>query len=165
MGYPKNDGRWTPWYTLITLAEAFPLVSSCFTFDLETSNSSTDSNFDSSYSLSNRVLNEAYMNELCSREDIQYEKALEFYISTILQSCKKADEKPNDHLRKKLASTAAAALPQQLAVLPSLPANSLEMTSALCDIDEITKKAIDASRKTSNQNLTQAATAHGKLKL
>ncbi len=148
-----------------SFAEAFPLVSSCFTFDLETGNSSTDSNFDSSYSLSNRVLNEAYMNELCSREDIQYEKALEFYISTILQSCKKADEKPNDHLRKKLASTAAAALPQQLAVLPSLPANSLEMTSALCDIDEITKKAIDASRKTSNQNLTQAATAHGKLKL
>ena len=148
-------------------AKEFPLVSSCLAFDLETSNNSTStenksSSVDPSHSLSNRILNEAYINEISKNENMQYGQALEFYISSILSSCKKADNKPNDSLRKKLASTAASSLPQQLAVLPCLSAKSLELTSTLCDIDNVTKKALEASRKSSNQNLTQAASAHGK---
>lgn len=73
-----------------------------------------------------------------------------------------ADKKPNDNQRKKLASTAATSLPQQLAFLPSLPSKSLELTSALCDIESVTKKAVEAAKKASNQNLSQAAAAHGK---
>ncbi len=147
----------------------FPLVSSCLMFDLETPNnnsSSTSTEKDTSQSLSNRVLNEAYINDVCQESDgggSQYENALEYYISNILQCCKKADDKPNDNTRKKIASTAASALPQQLAILPSLPSHALQLTSALCDIDAVTKKAIEASRKSSNQNLAASASAHGKL--
>lgn len=145
-------------------SDQFPLVSSCLAFDLETFNSSSSESksIDPSNSLTNRVLNEAYINEICENQNVEYGQALEYYISSILESCKKADDKPNDNVRKKLASSAAASLPQQLAILPSLPLKSLELTSAICDIDNVTKKAIEASRKTSNKNLTQAATAHGK---
>jgi symplekin len=152
-----------------SFAKEFPLVSSCLAFDLETLNDSATSESKSNsgepiHSLSNRVLHEAYIKEIGKNEKKQegYEKALEFYISTILQSCKKADDKPNDNSRKKLASTAASSLLQQLAVLPYLPTKALELTSGLCDINSVTNKALEASRKSSNQNLSQAASAHGK---
>ena len=143
---------------------SFPLVSSCLKYDLETFDDtmlSDSKNSDPSKSLSNSILNEAYINGICDEQGAQYNQALEFYISSILRSCKQADEKPNDSARKKIASAAATSLPQQLAVLPSLSSKALELTSALCDIDGITKKAVEASRKASNQNLAQAATVHG----
>ena len=150
-----------------SFTKEFPLVSSCLKFELETSNSSMDSESKSKHEpsdlLSNRVLNEAYINDICKNEDMQYGRALEFYISSILDHCKKADNKPNDKLRQKLAGNAASALRQQLAVLPSLPSKALELTSALCDIDDITKKAAEASRKASDKNISQAANAHGEL--
>jgi len=139
----------------------FPLVSSCLMFDLETlNNSAANTERDPSQTLSNRVLNEAYINDVSQDGEAQYGKALESYISNILRCCKKADDKPNDNVRKKIASSAASSLPQQLAILPSLPSNALELTSALCDIDSVTKKAIEASRKSSNQNLAASAAAH-----
>ncbi len=151
-------------------ATKFPLVASTLKYDLETSNNNVNNaaegkiNFEPANSLSSRVLHEAYIKKT-SKEDSEssYDKTLEYYISCILESCKLADNKPNDHQRKKLANTAATYLPQQLAYLPSLPTKALELTSALCDIDDVTKKAIEAGKKSSSQNLSQAAASHGKM--
>mmetsp|Transcript_3429 Transcript_3429/g.4004 ORF Transcript_3429/g.4004 Transcript_3429/m.4004 type:complete len:1434 (-) Transcript_3429:56-4357(-) len=146
---------------LKSFTKEFPLVSSCLTFDLETSPAEGNStSIDPTFSLSNRILHEAYGNDISSESESQYGKSLELYISTVLQSCEKADNKPNDNTRKKLASVAAASLPQHLAYLPSITPKSLELTSSLCDIDSIMKKAVEASRKSSNQNLAASASAH-----
>ena len=148
-------------------ADKFPLVASSLKYDLETSNNNTTnpeskSSLEPTNSLSSRVLHEAYVTETSEDLESPYNKTLEYYISCVLESCKMADNKPNDNQRKKLANTASTSLPQQLAYLPSLPTKSLELTSALCDIDSVTKKAVEAAKKSSNQNLSQAASAHGK---
>ena len=155
-----------------SFADKFPLVSSCIQFDLETNAKNTASLETEtvvskpSSSLTQRILNEAFLGGGSSDQSAvdnnnHYEKALELYISTVLQACERADDKPMDIHKKKVASTAASSLSNELGLLPVLTENSLELASLLCDIDGITKKASEASRKATNQNLAAAAAANG----
>lgn len=157
---------------LPSFAKEFPLVSSCIQFDLETNAMRSDGVENESLvpkptsSLTQRLLNEAFLGveeedkgsvDNCER----FDKTLELYISSVLQACEKADEKPMDNQRKKLASAAASSLSKDLGLLPAVTESALELASRLCDIDEISKKAAEASRKTSNQNLATAAATNG----
>lgn len=145
-------------------AREYPLVASCMQFDLE-SNSLHSVGIDmteiSSTAVSNlaqMILNEAFIGlGLESESDTAYQKALELYITTILHTCDNADDKPLDNQRKKLASSASICLSRHLAELPSLPNDSLELTSLLCDVGAITQKAKESSRKMSNQNIQTSA--------
>jgi len=85
-----------------------------------------------------------------------------WFVLSILDACKKADEKPNDNRRKRIATIGASSLPQQLAIAPAMTASALELTSYMCDITAITKKATETSRKASS-NIQLNAAMHGKL--
>jgi symplekin len=160
--------------SLPSFANEFPLVASCIQFDLETKARKSDGvEIESiiskpSSSLTQRILNEAFLG-VAAEEDgsvdknDRFEKTLELYISSVIQACEKANEKPMDNHRKKLASTAASSLSKDLGLLPTVTESSLELASLLCNIDEISKKAVEASRKTSNQNLATAAATNGML--
>jgi symplekin len=157
-----------------SFAKNFPLVSSCIQFDIETNAQANDtltnesSVLKPSSSLTQRILNEAFLlqdesnpSSKSEKDDNLYENTLDLYIATVLQACEKADEKPMDNNRKKIASTAASSLSKELSQLPSINEHSLELASQLCDIDGITKKAIEASRKASNKTVATAAAANG----
>mmetsp|Transcript_7025 Transcript_7025/g.10072 ORF Transcript_7025/g.10072 Transcript_7025/m.10072 type:complete len:1669 (-) Transcript_7025:301-5307(-) len=89
-----------------------------------------------------------------------YDKSLDLLIVNILHACKKSNDKPSDNQKRKIATIASSSLPYQLAIAPSLTDSALEHTSSLCDIESITKKAAEAARKASNQNLASSAAAH-----
>jgi len=155
-----------------SFAEQYPLVASSIQFDLETkaqnvSSIENDTSTSSSSlipSLTQRLLNEAYLDvdkaELGDEEAKtgggRYEKTLELYISSVLQACNGADDKPADMRKKKIASTASSSLTKDLSQFPILTEKSLELASLLCDIDGITKKS-DASKRATNQNLATVA--------
>lgn len=158
---------------LPSFAKEFPLVSSCIQFDLETNAMRSDGVENESLvskptsSLTQRLLNEAFLgveeeDEGSVDKSERFDKTLELYISSVLQACEKADEKPMDNQRKKLASAAASSLSKDLGLLPAVTESALELASRLCDIDEISRKAAEASRKTSNQNLATAAATNGR---
>jgi len=179
--------------SLGSFADDYPLIPSCFALDMETSarigaanvlaNRTDDGGKDllgPSSSLTNRILNEAYLEDITSTQGQtneslsecmnqrlktggRYEKSLNVYVLSILDACKRADEKPNDTRRKRLATVGASALPQQLAIVPAMTPSALELTSAMCDITAITKKATEASRKASS-NIALNAAMHATLK-
>lgn len=159
-----------------TFANKFPLVASCIQFDVDmnaqTDSVTSESNvLNPSSSLVQRIINEAFILEdvkasKSSEDKVDnklYENTLDLYIATVLQACDKADEKPMDNNRKKIASAAASSLSKDLSLLPSISENSLELASLLCDIDGITKKAIEASRKASNKTVATASATNGML--
>lgn len=155
-------------------AEEYPLVSSALQFDLETNvQYSTEAENESvipkpASSLTQRLLNEAFTcnsddQEELKRNNEKFEKALELYICSVLKACEDTNEKPLDNHKKKIASTAASTLSKDLNTLPCMTQKSLELTSLLCDIDGISKKAAEVSRKGSNQNIATAAATNGKV--
>lgn len=147
--------------SLKEFATKFPLVCSCLALNVTPSVVAASSS-DSPLSLSNKVLNEGYL-ESCNgsaEEMSKYENCLDIFVSTVVHASERANEKPNDSNRKKIASQAASSLPQQMAVLPSVTPSALKITSSLCDIDEVTKKAAEAARKSSQQTIAASAAAH-----
>jgi len=170
---------------LRAFTEEFPLVSSCFAFDMD-SNAKASATADMNRNentgkyfarlpstLTNRILCEAYLDDIrpmvkgkSSSEwnnqgkTKRYENGLKLYVLSILHACKKADDKPNDTRCKRLATVAANCLTRQLAIAPAVTASVLELTSAICDIDAITKKSSEASRNNSKQTLTASAAMH-----
>lgn len=161
-----------------SFAAKFPLVSSCIQFDVETNAAKANDNLTNELntvgpetSLTQRLLNEAFLlqdespasseESSTEKKDNHYENTLDLYIAAVLQACENADAKPMDNNRKKVASSAASSLSKELSQLPSINEHSLELASLLCDIDGITKKAVEASRKASNKSVATAAATNG----
>jgi Domain of unknown function (DUF3453). len=154
--------------------DEFPLVPSFIQYDINNASASNTDNLESEktqekpvLSLTQRLLNEAILaygddKEAESRKLEKFENTLHLYITSVLHACERADEKPLDTQRKKLASAVSSSLSKDLSVLPVVTEHSLELLSFLCDVDGITKKAIEISRKTTNQNLATAAATNGK---
>jgi symplekin len=146
---------------------SYPLVSSCLTLDVTAStNPTSTANAITPSSMSSFVLNEAYMHD-CFLDERQeekhnavYDRSLDVYAASVTHASQRANEKPSDLERKRVASLAAATLPQHLGVLPSVTPSSLALISALCDIEEITKKDAEASRKSSQQTIAASAAVH-----
>ena len=153
---------------LDNLTSSFPLVSCCLALEatssiaygenhLETSGSRTSS------SLSSCILNEAYAHSWISTDgEAQnatwlYDSSLDVFVGSVVHASERANDKPNDNDRKRVATQTASTMQQDLAVLPLLTPSSLSLTAAMCDIDDITKRAAEASRKSSQQNIATSA--------
>lgn len=153
---------------------SYPLVSSCLALDMTPkaagdSDKSTAQGLGTKFSerktsLSNRILCEGYMEansaSATSGEHSQYMHGLDVFVASAVYASKRADEKPGDNDRKKAAAIAAVYLQRDLALLPALTPSSLHLVSAMCDIDDITKKAADAARKTAQQTIAASAAIH-----
>ena len=158
------------------ISKEYPLVPCCLTLNMtaaaqtgEEPTSALTSLSGVAPSLANRTLSEAYM-QSCGGSDAAsaaepatpdlYESTLDMYLSSVVSTCGAANNAPNDAQQKRAATVAAASLPQQLAMLPALGPSSLEITSSLCDIAEITKKAAEAAKKSSDKTLAASASIH-----
>jgi len=157
-------------YDTISFMEKHPLVLSCFAMDMETTAQNSESTSKRRRStLAKRVLHEGYMHDISStqketkesttkKENPElYKKALDTYIISSLIACRRTDAKPNDKQRKILARESTSSLLDQLASVPTLTPSALELTSYLCEIEEITKKANESARK---ENLASSGAAH-----
>ena len=144
---------------------SYPLVSSCLAADV-TAHAVTSASNNATTPMSTFVLNEAYVHDCCAdgkekgEKENLYNKSLDVYAASVAHASELANEKPNDHERKKVASLAAASLSQHLGVLPSVTPSSLALISSLCDVEEITKKAAEAARKSSAQTIATSAAVH-----
>ena len=170
----NSDGDKNKISRLISFSEKYPLVSSSFAFDLEAQarrQGNTDVgvkvSVDAGTTLANRLINEAYLEKQDSsgkrEESSIYDETLGLYVSTAVDAGQKADEKPLDLERKKMATMAAMSLAQHLAIAPNITKTSLELTSTMCDVETITRKAHEAATKATNQNLATSAAYNGKL--
>ena len=114
----------------------------------------------STSTLSTRVLNEAYVcslsddNENTQKE--KYKQCLDVFVSSVVHACDISNKKPNDNERKRIANSAALSLPHQLAAAPSLTPSALNLVGSLCDIEEVSRKAV----KSPKQSIADAAAAH-----
>ena len=75
---------------------------------------------------------------------MKYKSSLDVFAGSILHLSERANDKPTDNDRKRVATNLTTNLQKELGVLPLLTPSSLELVSAMCDIDEISKKAADA---------------------
>jgi len=142
----------------------YPLVSSCLAFDLVSKGPSTQPRDDagsvvsasSTTSLSMRILNEAYVCSLNEKKE-NYEKALDVFVSSVVNACDLSNKMPNDSEKKRIANAAASSLPQQIAAAPAVTGTALSLVGSLCDIDEISKKA---TTKSSKHTIAESAALH-----
>jgi len=153
-------------------SQQYPLVPCCLSMEMTPSahvesGKGSSSLTGISSSLANRTLTEAYMRS-CGEDEANaatgaadaYDTSLNVFLSSIAQSCENADAKPNDINQKRAAAVAAASLPQQLSIVPSVAPGALDITGSLCDVSDITKKAADAAKKSSNKTFAASAAVH-----
>jgi symplekin len=144
------------------LASTFPLVSSCLALPA-TSTISYGLGApisDGRSSLTNAIVNEAYIKDASdpdSASSWQYEASLNVFVGSVLHASERCNDKPTDGERKRVATDTNQSLQQELGVLPYLSSASLDIVGAMCDLDEITKKASEAARKNSQQTIAASA--------
>jgi symplekin len=147
--------------------ESYPLAASCLAFDGTTQSDEMDTP-ELEFSLTSRLLNEALLQarstsgEANSDESASwlYESSLNILVASTVHASERANEKPVDADRKKAAASSALNLQRDLAKLHRLTRSSLQLLCAMCDIESITKKASEASRKTSQESVAASAAAH-----
>lgn len=147
-------------------ASSVPLVASCLSLPSTStlSHGPGTSFLDGRSSLSNSLLNEAYVQEMEYEDSAlvevhtsNYNTSVDVFIGSVVHASERCNDKPADADRKRVATVSAASLQKELGVLPSLSESSFALVSAMCDLDEITKKAAEAGRKTSHQTIAAAA--------
>jgi symplekin len=152
---------------LVRFVDTFPLAASTLALGSSIdSEKRTLTETDSSIAL--RILNEAILKyekeSMQSADDEEstwvYDRSLDVFVASIVHAGEKANAKPSDAERKKTAAQAALHLQQDIAKLPRLTRSSLVLISRLCDIEEITKKSLDAARKTAPEDIAAGAAAH-----
>jgi len=149
------------------LATSFPLVTSCLSlsstpaisYGMGTSIANATS------SLSNAIINEAYAQDVChdkngetDQEIVQkYETSLDIFISSVVHASERSNDKPSDAERKSVATNTTNSMQHELGILPYLSSSALTLVSGMCDLDDITKKAAEVSRKNSQQTIAASA--------
>lgn len=117
-------------------------------------------------SLSETILNEALMQtsradaDSNSQDVRKYDQTLHLFVAFAVHASQLAKDKPNDNDRKKVAAQAATTLQKGIGSLSRLTEGSLVLLSAMCDINDITKKSSDTSRKSSQESIAASASAH-----
>jgi symplekin len=148
------------------LASIFPLVASCLALEATSSiTHGVEEGTTKTSSLSDSVLNEAYIQSCSSNSgetesSWKYDSSLDIFTGSILHSSERANDKPADNDRKRVATNLASSMQTDLAVLPALTSSSMTLVGAMCDIDGITKKAAEADRKQSQQTIAASAALH-----
>lgn len=151
---------------LTNFIDSYPLVASSLAYIATTKIESSET-IHSELTLDEYVLNEALMQSCCvegeTRKDDafkKYDQSLDLFVATVVHAGELANEKPSDSEKKKAAIQASAALQRDMVRLPRLTGDSIKFLAGLCDIEGITKKASDASKKTSQDSIAAAASAH-----
>jgi symplekin len=160
--------------SMVRIAEEFPLVPACLTHEILISSRQSNKSralapHGQSQSLTNRTMAEAYCLSSYdqSSDDFHpivdpFDQILEIFLCSLVRICELADEKLNDVDLKKSAYLASTLLPHQIAIAPALTHRALKLISSLCDIEGVSKRAIEAASKSSNRSLASSAAAHGK---
>ena len=152
------------------LASSFPLVTSCLALESTSTVSYVIEGKEGAGSLSNSVLNEAY-SQACypdsnSKDQVEkdatwkYQTSLDVFAASFLHSSERANDKATDNERKRIAANLASDMQKELGVLPLITSSALSLVSAMCDIDDITKKAAESARKQSQQTIAASAGLH-----
>jgi len=149
--------------TLDKFAETFPIVTSCLSISSTAAIPyGTGASSDRISSLSNAIVNEAYMQDTQHDENDagKYDTSLEIFVGSVLRASERSNEKPADLERKNRSTDATSSLQEELGILPRMSTSTLQLVSAMCDLDEITKKAAEAARKNSQQTIAASAALH-----
>eukprot|EP00536_Pseudo-nitzschia_multiseries_P008165 jgi/Psemu1/287625/fgenesh1_pg.203_\ len=146
------------------LAQSFPLVTSCLSLSSTSaiSHGINSAVSDATSSLSNAIMNEAYAQDAMNGETegdsaSKYDTSLDIFVSSVVHASERSNDKPSDAERKTVALNTANAMQNELGILPHLGSSALMLVSAMCDLDDITKKAAEASRKSSQQTIAASA--------
>lgn len=159
LGVAKSD--------LQNFVDEYPLVSACLVSDL-TPRAGTVNHagarpstvVNPSLTLANSLLSEAYMESCDATKDgtsLSYDNAFNLFAAAVVHSSGQAIEKPNDVEKKRVTTLGTSSLTQQLGILPYVAPSTLRFVCGLCDIEDITKKASDAARKSSSQTIAASA--------
>lgn len=160
-------------YSMDQLAASFPLVTSCLALEAtSTLNFAAAADGRDASSLSNAILTEAYAQD-CQYDDddeeeekkdeewaSKYKASLNVYASSVLHSSERANTKPTDNDRKRVATSLASKMQTEFGILPLMTSSALKLVSAMCDLDDIAKKAAEAARKQSQQSIATSAALH-----
>lgn len=114
-------------------------------------------------SISGRMMHEAMLQTFESTKENRnelYDHSLDILVASAVCAGKRAHEKPSDNDRKRAAVRSAANLQREVVKLPRLTKTSLFLISAMCDIEDIKKKAAETARKTSQDSIAASAAAH-----
>ena len=146
---------------LENFVDEYPLVASSIA-SIASAKAELGMNTNTNCSSGEVILNEAVM-QTASVADSgtldwrKYDMSLNLTIASTVHASQLAKDKPNDSDRKKAASQSANRLQKDLSSLPRLTPESLKLFCSLCDIDDITKKAAEASRKSSSESIAVSA--------
>jgi symplekin len=141
--------------------EEYPLASSTIAL---VAKATSDSKIESSCSYGESILNEAMM-QSCFKDSgdpnniREYDMSLNLLVASGVLAGQLSKDKPNDADKKKAAALAAACLQKELVALPRLTPTALKILCALCDIDDITKKATESSQKKSQESSAASTSA------
>jgi symplekin len=143
--------------------DSYPLVAVALTLDASTSTPGQGDLTDVESNLSVSLLSEALLQSSASYGSdalMMYDQSLDVWVATAVRAGRLANDKPTDPDRKRVAARATASLQRNFATLPRLTKASLLLVASMCDIEDITKKAAEASRKTSQDSIAASAAAH-----
>jgi symplekin len=157
--------------TMNRFAKSFPIVTSCLSLSSTSTlpyGRGTSLIPASTSSLSNAIMNEAYIQDACDDNNSQmnqnsawkYDTSLDIFVGSVVHASERSNEKPADTERKSIATDATNSLQQELGTLPRLSTSALTLVSAMCDLDQISKKATEAARKNSQQTIAASAALH-----
>ena len=151
------------------LAQKYPLVASCLALEATSVIHYGSTNGKDAASLSNALLNEAYAQDYVYEDEEKkeehdhsswYKTSLDIYAGSVLHSSERANDKATDNDRKRTATALASRMQHDFGILPRLTSSALKLVSAMCDIDDISRKAKEASHKQSNQTIAASAALH-----
>ncbi|KAL3938856.1 MAG: hypothetical protein SGBAC_006311 [Bacillariaceae sp.] len=150
--------------SLDEFASSFPLVATCLAMEATTVPESEAP--EDRPSLGRSILDEAYANS-CYEVPAKgknpwnsYDTSLNLFVGSFLHSGERANDKPTDNIRKRTAAYLTGTMQQQIGAMPIVEKSTFELLSALCDTEEISKKAVEADRKGSQQTIAATASFH-----
>lgn len=135
--------------SMAQLAEQHLLVTSCLALEATSGIHYGAINGKDAASLSNALLNEAYAQDYVYNEEEEneehdkpsfYKASLDLYAASVLHSSERANDKATDNDRRRTATLIASKMQYEFGVLPRLAPSALKVISAMCDIDDISKK-------------------------
>ncbi|CAJ1954513.1 unnamed protein product [Cylindrotheca closterium] len=150
--------------SLDELASSFPLVASCLVMEATITPESEAQ--EDRPSLGRSILDEAYANS-CYEKPVKgkdpwrnYDTSLDLFVGSFLHSGERTNDKPTDNDRKRTAAHLSGSIQQQIGAMPQVKKSTFELLSAMCDTEDIAKKAADADRKGSQQTIAATASLH-----
>ena len=144
--------------------ELYPLAAAALAMDATSAIPDYAKASDIAKSATLLFLTEALMQQDAGPEDPYLHGVYDYALGVCLASCVNAsigaNDKPSDLEKKKIASQAVSGLQRDLPKLPHLSPSSIIQLCSLCDIEGITRKALEAAKRSSQDSVAEAAAIH-----